>query len=1080
MSCNHNYKNLKVRRGEYRFFKLENPLLDEGEVSHAYKTKDGFYIVKIGDGTTRWNDLPCLVFDANIPTTTPGPCYAQQYFKLEDSPYDTSFFAFSTKNRDVEPTSINANIVGASGYAVNFTGNVSTSPQMSVDYSDRRPRLSYDNYEAVMSVYLGQLDGRQTPVGETIPLFAIGQSNLSAHEVLPSGAISYSILKTSDNNDGSISGTALLYQSDELYESGNKSIRIMPSSWFDTKFERNYYRHRATMSGVVVLDWSYALSGINIGINATTHSIIAGNALPSGVFANTEECPEVFAQLNEMQISDSGHDAGFTIYNGINSQGQSFTGYPHHVYTEETEIAVKDLDIQSVDSLVATSGTMIQVYNSNSEKVFEVNGPMVLSTYHTAELGNVHDSDFEYELYKNWSGVDPADGVAWNDKLPSGVRHNLLELSQSELEILGLDTVDAGIAEQNLGYLSYRTAGAGNTADSNYTIKIVKEKVECSDPQVSSGSGLVFDDFIFTRLCPSATTPAPEYYCVIDQTTPPPTTTQAPAGVGENPESCFFALHSMWIGQSQLYSPDYCLQETTTMTCNDTADGNSSWILTEPGSWTYAVNNDNGVLDSPEALQGYMMMVSLDSVFLPAGMSMHIFDGPDNTHTEMVRFVGPILVWDRGYPGVNVTFDQAAIHTILSNQDSSLGGKWGDYVPANRIFDQDNLPSDCFINFPSNLALSSFYSQAGTTTETSHTLELRCNVESACDYRDNIGPQRFRVFESTATGTPPSGLIFTPDGTKYKYDVVQFVGNNQSVSDPSTGNTYTNNTGKFILYDGNQIGTSFSIGDKIKLDPTYWATVFTVKPEYTYKITDIMSPGIDLTTLQNDSTFSNSQVLFLECDNATTTTTTTTTEAPATAACFVAIGSTIMGINYLSSVHTPDTCTAYGCNQPIVESTWQFTSDTNMTFNGEEPASHTTPQTTDLGSIILNSMDSIFVANESSFHIFDNNNVELARFTGPCIITRQLFKSYYTGQDVRNTLSTQSASIGGNWGDYITNSRVFFSEELPTTQGELFLNLPSNTDFHQIHTIASATHVHRFEIRTASCPTTTTSTTAAP
>ena len=105
MSCNHNYKKLKVRRGEYRLFKLENPILDEGEVSHAYKTKDSFYIVKIGDGTTRWNDLPCLVFELeNPPTTTPGPCYSQQYFKLEDAPYDTSFFAFSTAKKDVENT----------------------------------------------------------------------------------------------------------------------------------------------------------------------------------------------------------------------------------------------------------------------------------------------------------------------------------------------------------------------------------------------------------------------------------------------------------------------------------------------------------------------------------------------------------------------------------------------------------------------------------------------------------------------------------------------------------------------------------------------------------------------------------------------------------------------------------------------------------------------------------------------------------------------------------------------------------------------------------------------------------------
>ena len=215
-------------------------------------------------------------------------------------------------------------------------------------------------------------------------------------------------------------------------------------------------------------------------------------------------------------------------------------------------------------------------------------------------------------------------------------------------------------------------------------------------------SGILIDNFQATKTCPR------EYYCVQEL---PPTTTPPPSF-----DDCFFALHSMWIGQSELYSPDYCLQGTTTMICNDTTDGNSSWILTEPGSWTYARSNDNGANNSPEALQGYMMMASLDSVFLPAGMSMHIFDGPDNTHTEMVRFVGPILVWDRGYTGINVTFDQAAIHATLSSQGSSLGGNWGDYVPANRIFVQDNLPSDCFNNFPSSLGLSSFYSQAGITT----------------------------------------------------------------------------------------------------------------------------------------------------------------------------------------------------------------------------------------------------------------------------------------------------------------------------------------------------------------------------
>lgn len=885
MSCNHNYKNLKVRRGEYRFFKLENPLLDEGEVSHAYKTKDGFYIVKIGDGITRWNDLPCLVFDANLPTTTPGPCYPEQYFKLEDSPYDTSFFAFSTKNRDVEPTSINANIVGGSGYAVNFTGNVSTSPQMSVDYSDRRPRLSYDNYEAVMSVYLGQLDGRQTSVGETIPLFAIGQSNLSAHEVLPSGAISYSILKTSDNNDGSISGTALLYQSDELCESGNRSIRIMPSSWFDTKFERNYYRHKATMSGVVVLDWSYALSGIDIGINATTHSIIAGNALPSGVFSNTEECPEVFAQLNEIFISDSGQydpSAGkFDVLQGINQQGNS----PNDptvslVYTEETEVVVKDLNIRSIDSLAVTSGTIMQVYDSNSEKVFEVSGPMVL-TGGPPQYG--WTDYYPNEFYKNWSGVDPADGVAWNDKLPSGVRHEFYQLNASELEILGLDTIDSNIAPSNMRYLSYRMAGTEDGLNSNYTIKIVKEKIECSDPQVSAGSGLVFDDFIFTRLCPSPTptTLPPSYYCVIDQTTtPPPPTTTTPAPYND----CgFVSLASLIVGSLATRSnwtnpeinginaqtPDTC-SLLANISCNEPVR-ECNWRFTSNTSMTFNgdTSSDSGFGNTNVGGDlGSTILNSLDSIFVIEGSSFHIFD---HNEVELARFTGPCLIIGEGtkrhYADERILDDSNPslggedIQGNLSTRPASIGGNWGDYITNDRVFFTDDIPNTPEIFYNISTPLNRLHTIASSNEV--HRFEIRT---SCCTYDENVGPQRFQVFESTATGTPPSGLIFTPDGTKYKYDVVQFLGNNQSVTDPLTASTYTNNTGKFILYDGNQIGTSFSIGDKIKLDPTYWANISTIRPEYTYKITDIMNPGTDLTTLQNDSTFSNSQVLFLECD----------------------------------------------------------------------------------------------------------------------------------------------------------------------------------------------------------------------
>ena len=91
MSCNHNYKHINLRRGPYAAMRRANPLLQEGEVAHAYEESQGFYIVKIGDGVTLWNDLPCLVFSLeNPPTTTPEPCVEAEYVIFDGGLYHTA------------------------------------------------------------------------------------------------------------------------------------------------------------------------------------------------------------------------------------------------------------------------------------------------------------------------------------------------------------------------------------------------------------------------------------------------------------------------------------------------------------------------------------------------------------------------------------------------------------------------------------------------------------------------------------------------------------------------------------------------------------------------------------------------------------------------------------------------------------------------------------------------------------------------------------------------------------------------------------------------------------------------------
>lgn len=506
MSCNHNYKHINLRRGPYAQMRRENPLLQEGEVAHAYAESHGFYIVKIGDGVTLWNDLPCLVFSlANPPTTTPGPCVEAEYVVFDGGLEDTSFFAFDTTVEEVFLTEENdPSLPSPSGYEITFTDKPETSPQMSVNYSDKRSRLSYDNYEATVNIYLETTTGRQTQFGETIPIFGLGYKDLELHHVLPSGSLSYSILKTASNDDGSISGTILIYQSDDIYESGDTSINIPPSAWFNTNVKRINKAHKVTMSGVTVLDWSEALSGVDIGVNQTTHSIVMGNALPSG-HVQRIQCPEsMFVQISEIGIETRGEipsildsPAGGNIYwdtklpkwSGEYDWLEDYPEFPRSTYADDPKfqntvydyivrspevVMYKDLapnwlhnpewyrntedtpytflnttepprNINSIDSILVGSGTKLEVLNRFDQVVFTLNGPIGLWNDNPDHPSFPNNSG---AVYAEWIGSDPVDNIPWEEKIPSGVRHFIKALTTEEInERFGVDPSIAEVCE---------------------------------------------------------------------------------------------------------------------------------------------------------------------------------------------------------------------------------------------------------------------------------------------------------------------------------------------------------------------------------------------------------------------------------------------------------------------------------------------------------------------------------------------------------------------------------------------------------------------------------------------------------
>ena len=233
----------------------------------------------------------------------------------------------------------------------------------------------------------------------------------------------------------------------------------------------------------------------------------------------------------------------------------------------------------------------------------------------------------------------------------------------------------------------------------------------------------------------------------------------------------------------------------------------------------------------------------------------------------------------------------------------------------------------------------------------------------------------------------------------------------------------------------------------------------------------------------------------------TTTTSTTTTAVPLSEGCFAALHSSFIGVSGAidslnnSGIRDPDNCyNAYSstCNNESTSTTaqegnWKFTVPTTFTFSGQTDGS-------DYGTNILMSLDSLFLAKNTSFHILDSGNVEKVRFEGPCLIRRDL--SQYNNQDIQANLSTRSSSLGGDWGDYITNDRVF-TDVQSSYPSPMFNNLanpanglrPQIVDWRVVAldptTFQPSGNIHTVEIRcngqsATTTTTTTTTTTAAP
>ena len=175
MSCNHNYKHLKIRRGNAQRFKATNPVLQSGEIAYGNIPGLKFNIVKIGDGVTPWNDLPCLPFSDPVPYTTPPPvCVDDNFLSLQGGYFDLSSRGTPVGNNG---SLENPNYtIPPSSYQFDYEGLPQDSPFVLAKYGSKINPLGEDDFFASFSFYLTNKNGRNSQYGETFPLFTIGDN----------------------------------------------------------------------------------------------------------------------------------------------------------------------------------------------------------------------------------------------------------------------------------------------------------------------------------------------------------------------------------------------------------------------------------------------------------------------------------------------------------------------------------------------------------------------------------------------------------------------------------------------------------------------------------------------------------------------------------------------------------------------------------------------------------------------------------------------------------------------------------------------------------------------------------------
>lgn len=456
MSCNQNYKNIVIRRGLWSDFRAENPVLKAGEPSYAYNDTNKLYLIKIGDGVTAWRDLPCLPMNCNI-TTTPapdGPCFKYDFYHNNGNVYDLAYYDLQLQENN-NPILDSGNFnVGTSSWA--FSGispGPKDAPHVSVNYEKIAANgLDFQYHKIDLRFMYDTPSGlKNTSYGDTIPLFTMGDYFSTDHA--SQSELSFNILRTSPvREDGSMSGTIMLYQEPDNVAIGVSGIDIAPSSWYDVMIQREFADYTVRINDQLVMSGDPTFSNLHLGQNLDKHNFLIGNAYPSGTCTYTPynndpvPCPDTILWIDEFRASkeycDDSEETTTTVDPCVtNEDCPVFVQFfetdiePNHIgqntdsnyatYRTASEFPISNLvdnySIDTVDSLIVGWNTKMTVYETTNgikgNESFSITGPIV--------LGGIPNSlNNSTNLYGTFIGND-VDGVPYQTKFPTESREDI-------------------------------------------------------------------------------------------------------------------------------------------------------------------------------------------------------------------------------------------------------------------------------------------------------------------------------------------------------------------------------------------------------------------------------------------------------------------------------------------------------------------------------------------------------------------------------------------------------------------------------------------------------------------------------